>query len=151
MSLNTITSDARCSRDITNTGLIAVAVDGAVDVAVAQHAEKACGRIQCSLNVMSRFPQKARVMCFIKGHSPWYSNKRFSNKSYSNQSDHKISLLSSNHMQRKNSSFSLSRQIQNQNGSTDRIRYTLGEVKQRNINCIGDTRSTQDGLIRISG
>jgi len=76
-----------------------------------------CAKIQVSSGI---FSSQDHALCNIQGHSPWRSNKN----------SRKISLLSSIHMQRKNSSFSLSRKIQNENGFIYRIHHELGEVNQ---------------------
>jgi len=110
MRLTTITSDAKSSSDVTE-----------VEVDVAN--KVLCVQIQSPQRIcrVSRYLPKAHDLCYIQGHSPWRSNKN----------SRKFSLLLSNQRQRKNSSFSLSRKIQNEKGFTLRIRHVLGEVNQR--------------------
>ena len=115
MILNTIKSDAKSCSDIVTTLSVC---NGKVDVAMAQSCARGIhtpSRGNCSN------ARQADTLCFIQGHSPW--------RSYSNR--HKISLLFPLQTQRKNSSFSLSRKIQNEKGSPYRIRHEIGEVIQR--------------------
>jgi len=78
------------------------------------------GAVQLDASCRAMHKLQAHALCNIQGHSPWRLNL----------DSHKNSLLSSIQMQRKNSSFSLSRKIQNEIGFKTRIRHEFGEVNQ---------------------
>jgi len=116
MVINTITSDAKSSNDVT---FNEVDVVNGLLRGQRQNPQRFCavrGNGQQHMTL-----RKARILCNIQGHSPWRSCRN----------SRKLSLLLSFQKQRKNSSFSLSRKIQNEYGFTDRIQHRFGEVFQR--------------------
>lgn len=139
MILNTITSDAVSSSDVTVKGAdfaleLLCSRLGVLSVKAANR--QRFGKEQYSL-------QQARALCDIQGHSPWRSShaQQLLQQLCSDSKGHTISLLLSFLMQRKNPSFSLSRKILNEKGSRQPIRQALGEVIQRKFAAASDVEA----------